>query len=618
MTIDLAKAPYRPVDMEPPTPTVEQRADGSILVGCSRPLQPYPDSVLHWLEKWAQERPHHIYMAQRTPDGADWERLTYAEALASARAVGQGLLDKGLSAKTPVIILSGNSLTHALLALGAMMAGIPVAPVSPAYSAPTSDGSKVLGIVKLTQPGLIFAEDGSAFETILRKLAGVAPLYVQRHPPKDLKVGTFAELISATPGEALDQARAKVGLDTVAKILFTSGSTGVPKGVINTQRMMVSNQAMVDQTIHLGRYEPPVYLDWLPWNHTFGGNYNFNTNLRLGGTLYIDGGRPVPGLFDTTIRNLKEIAPSYYGNVPVGYAMLAAALEDDQALRENFFSKVGTFAYGGAVLQPEVWTAMQTQAVRTIGQKIVFISGWGSTETAPTATQLHWPNDGATSIGLPLPGVTVKLAPTEDNRHELRVKGPIIFPGYLRDPEATKAAFDEEGYYRTGDAGVWVTPGKPEDGLAFDGRLAETFKLTSGTWVAAGMLRVKVIEALAPALQDLVICGHDRERLTALAWPALAGCRKIAALAEGTDPATVIANPKVRDFVLEKLRAFNKANPGSSTKITGLLLMAEPPSPDAGEITDKGYINQRLTRENRKDLVTALYADPPGPDVLVP
>jgi feruloyl-CoA synthase len=498
-----------------------------------------------------------------------------------------------------------------------MQAGIPVAPVSPAYSLMSQDFSKLKYIHEMVEPALVYAANGAAFAKALGALElGGVEVVVGAAPPDGIDATPFADLLAAEPGPAVEEAFAKVGPDTLAKILFTSGSTGMPKGVVNTQRMLCSNQQMVVQLWPFLTGRPPVLVDWMPWNHTFGGNHDFDMVLCRGGTLYIDGGRPLPGLIEQTVRNLAEISPTMYLSVPAGYAALLPFLERDKALCENFFRELDMVFYAGAALPQELWQRLEKLSIETTGKLVTMASAWGSTETAPMATSVHFPIDRAGVIGLPAPGTAIKLAPSGD-KMELRVKGPNVTPGYYKRPDLTDEAFDDDGFYCMGDGGKLADPDDPAKGIVFDGRTGEDFKLTTGTWVHTGGLRIAALDAAAPALQDALVAGHDRDFVGLLAWPNLAACRKLVDAGEETDAGQIVADAAIRDHVAAGLRRYNEAQKGSSTRILRVLLMAEPPSMDANEITDKGYINQRAGLTRRADLVDKLYAEPPDDDVIV-
>jgi feruloyl-CoA synthase len=611
----LHSAPLRPVRLGPADYLIERKADGTIHLRSPHPLDAYADNLTQRLEHWAKVAPERIFLAQRRTDGS-WRTLTYAQALAQVRSIAQALLERQLSAERPVAILSGNDIEHALLGLAAMHVGIPYAPISVPYSLMSTDFGKLKSIIEILTPGLVFAADGKVFAHAID--AAVPPpieIAVTSNPPPGRRATFFADLVAATPTDAVDKAHARVGPDTVAKILFTSGSTGYPKGVINTQRMLCANQAQVRAGLAFVRDEPPVIVDWLPWNHTFGANHNFNLVLDNGGSLYIDEGKPLPGAIAATARNLKEIAPTIYFNVPKGYEMLLPHLRADAELRRNFFSRLKVLFYAGAALQQYVWDELQEMSVATCGERIIFISSIGSTETSPLALACNWDFPVAGNIGLPAPGVELKLVPNE-GKLEARLKGPNITPGYWRRPDLTAEAFDEEGYYKIGDALKFVDPANPGKGLLFDGRIAEDFKLASGTWVSAGALRARFVDYCAPLVRDAVIAGADRDDIAVLVFPDIEACRKLASLPADAPPAAVLADYKLRAEFRRRLDALARTSTGSSTRICRLLLMEEPPSLDAGEATDKGSINQRAVLARRAALVEELYADPLSPRAI--
>jgi feruloyl-CoA synthase len=613
-----APAPFKKIHWIERDVVLEQRPDGTRLLRARAPLQPFASHIPEFLRRWSLERPDQVWLAQRRGPQRAWLKVTYAQARATVDALTQALLDLKLGAERPVMILSGNSIEHAMMTLAAMQAGVPAAPVSPAYSLMSQDHAKLRYIVGLIQPGVILVQDGPTFQKALAALdlTGVTLVHVER-PPQGLPSVAYATLAATRPTAAVEASVAAIGLDTVGKLLFTSGSTGMPKAVINTQRMMCANVAMGQQIRERQPDDPrAVVLDWLPWNHTMGGNAGFHGLLADGGTLYIDDGRPVPGLFDETLRNLREISPTYYSNVPAGYAALATALEQDDALARTFFKDLGLLAYGGATLPDDLYLRMQSLAVRHTGQRIVFFTGWGSTETAPTATSTYWDTERVGLIGLPHPGVEMKLVPAGP-KWEVRLRGVIVTPGYYRQPELTKAAFDDEGFYKIGDAATFVDPDDASKGLVFAGRVVEDFKLSSGTFVHVGPLRVAAIAAASPAVQDALVAGQDRAYVGLLAWPNLEACRQLAGK-PGAPIEQVIADPAVIARVREGLAAHNAASHGgSSMKIARAMLMTEPASIDGNELTDKGYINQRAALERRKALVERLYAEPPGEGVIV-
>ncbi len=621
MTVDPARnlksagVQLRPVRLGPADFLLDRRADGTITIRSPHPLERYPQKITERLEHWANVSPDRVFLAQRAADGS-WRRLTYAQTLARVRAIAQALLERRLSAEQPIAILSGNDIEHALLGLAAMLVGIPYAPISVPYSLMSSDFGKLKSIIEVLTPGLVFAADGKAFARAIE--AAVPPgveIAVTANPLGSRPTTLFADLAAAQPTAAIDTAHAKVGPDTVAKILFTSGSTGNPKGVINTQRMLCANQAQIRAGLKFVGDEPPVIVDWLPWNHTFGSNHNFNLVLDNGGSLYIDEGKPLPGAIAATARNLKEIAPTIYFNVPKGFEALLPHLREDSALRENFFSRLKVLFYAGAGLQHYVWDELQELSVATCGERVIFVSSIGSTETAPLAIACNWDYPTPGNIGLPPPGVDLKLVPNE-GKLECRLKGPNITPGYWRRPDLTADAFDAEGFYRIGDALKFVDPTDPGKGLLFDGRLAEDFKLVTGTWVSAGALRAGFVDHCAPLVRDAVIAGADRDDIAVLVFADIEACRKLTALAADAPAAAVLSDAGVRRQFRERLATLAKQSTGSSTRICRALLMAEPPSLDAGEATDKGSINQRAVLSRRAALVDRLYASPRPAEVI--
>ena len=613
----MRKTPVRRVPVGAPDVLIDRRADGTTLLRSPEALAPYPAKLTERFAHWARERPDHVFIAERDPGGA-WRELTYGEAYARFRTIGQALLDRELSAERPVVILSDNDVEQALIALAAMHVGIPFAPVSSAYSLVSTDHEKLRYVVGLLTPGLVFAADAAKFG---RAIEAVVPaeteVVVTRGAVPGRRTTPFAALEAGPATAAVDQAHAAVGPDTIAKFLLTSGSTGNPKAVINTQRMLCSNMQMIAQTLPFVLDPAPVLVDWLPWNHTFGGNHNFSLVIYGGGTLYIDDGKPVPGLIEKTVRNLREIAPTVYFNVPRGFEELVPYLRREPELRSKLFSRVQMLFYAGAGLAQPVWDAMDELAVQACGERILWVTGLGATETAPSVTFTR--GDGVRSgmIGLPVPGVEVKLAPDGD-KVEMRVRGPSVTPGYWRQPDLTRAAFDEEGYYRLGDAVAWVDAADPRKGLVFDGRVAEDFKLATGTWVSVGPLRAKFIAAAAPYVQDVVIAGLNRDWVGALVFPRLDECRALAPELPATAPPSgIVGHPAVRAKFQAMLDAFAREATGSSTRVARAILLDVPPSIDASEITDKGSINQRAVLKARAALADELYADPPGPRVIV-
>ena len=564
-----------PVRFAPAAVIRTPRPGGGFILRSPAPAPEPARAVGDWLVRWAREAPDRMFLAERVRQG--WRRVTYGDALAQVRGLAQALLDRGLSATRPLAILSGNSIDHALLALAAMHVGVPVAPVSPAYSLASQDLAKLRSLVAALAPGAVWAE-GAAFARALDVLA------VPR-----------LDAHAAAPTPAVERAFDAITPDTVAKILFTSGSTGTPKGVVNTHRMLCANQAAIAAGWPFLADRPPVIVDWLPWSHTFGANHNFNMVLASGGTLYIDAGKPAPGAFDTTLANLREMPSTLYFNLPRGFDMLAGALETDDALRETFFRDLDVMFYAAAALSPATWDRLAAVAQRARA-KVAMVSAWGSTETSPLVTQVHFHIDRAGVIGLPAPGLELAFAPSGD-KLEMRVRGPSVTPGYwLAGGGIEPAPADELGFYPMGDAGRLADDAAPERGVVFDGRTAENFKLTSGTWVHVGELRIALITACSPLVADAVITGHDRDEIGALVFVAPGQAVDREALAAG-------------------LARCNAARSASSTRIARALVLAEPPSIDAGEITDKGYLNQRAVLARRADQVAALYAG--ATDVIV-
>jgi feruloyl-CoA synthase len=602
-----ADAPLRAVRLGPADVTIERRSDGTMLMRSPHALPPYPRMLNERLVHWAKAAPDRIFLAQR--DRGGWRSMSYAQTLAAVRALSAALLARGLNAERPLAILSGNDIEHGLLALAAMHVGIPYAPISVPYSLLSQDFGKLKSIIAVLSPGLVFANNGAAFaRAIAAAVPGEVDVAVTVDPPAGRKTTSFAALLQTPVTAAVEAAHAGVKPDQVAKILFTSGSTGRPKGVENTHRMLAANQAMIRAAMPFVADEPPVLVDWLPWNHTFGSNHNFGLVLDNGGSLYIDEGKPLPGLIDATVRNLREVAPTIYFNVPKGFEMLLPALAADDALRRTFFSRLKVLFYAGASLAQHVLDGFTELAVNTIGERILFMSSLGSTETAPAALSCNWQSERAGNIGLPLPGVTLKLIPRE-GKLEARLKGDNIMPGYWRAPELTAEAFDNEGFYKIGDALKFANPDDPAHGLLFDGRLAEDFKLATGTWVSVGPLRSAFIAHCAPLVRDVVLAGAERDEVAALIFPDLEACRATTPdLAADTPMPQLLGDPRVRAAFARKLDSFAAASTGTSGRITRAVLLAEPASLDIGEMTDKGSINQRAVLEHRSALVEELYA----------
>jgi feruloyl-CoA synthase len=603
-------APLRPVRLGKFDAVLEREPSGVMHIRTAQVLPPYHATLGEPLEHWAKAAPDRVFLAGRGA-GGEWSKLTYGEVLETTKRIGAALLRRGLSAERPIAILSGNDIEHGLLALAAMYVGIPYSPISAAYSLLSTDFGKLREILKLLTPGLVFASDGGPFvRAVCQTVPDDIELVVTRNPLGDRPTTLFADLIGAEDDVGVATARAKVTPDSIAKVLFTSGSTGNPKGVINTHRMLCSNQAMIGAGFAFVADEPPVVVDWLPWSHTFGSNHNFNLVLVNGGSLYIDDGNPTPPGAPKTARNLREIAPTIYFNVPKGYEALIPHFRADEVLRRNFFSRLKVLFYAGAGLNQATWDELTELAIETTGERIIFLSSLGSTETSPLALACTIDFDRAGNIGLPAPGVELKLVPNE-GKLEARLRGPHITPGYWRAPQLTREAFDEDGFYKLGDALKFADPDNPSRGFLFDGRIAEDYKLSTGTWVSVGPLRARFIDHFAPYVRDVVFAGPDRDDIVALVFPDFAACQKLAPEhAANAAPAAVFDDVRVRMKFKSLLQSLAAASPGSSTRIMRAILMAEPPSMDKGEITDKGSINQRAVLRNRAALVDELYATP--------
>ncbi|MCG8418675.1 MAG: feruloyl-CoA synthase [Proteobacteria bacterium] len=634
-------------------------ADGGMILRNPIQLLEYPRHLGHWLRHWADKAPDRTFLAERParpghrlsdppdvparnakrssrraerPGGRlfersdDWRRVSFAAAARAANAIAGSLLARGLGPQRPLAILSGNSIDHALIALGAMQAGVPVAAISPAYSLMSGDFSRLRYVLDRLAPGLIYVEAvdpfAPALDSVYRDLHEVlCDVQIVASNPEQTgqdtrsdspwidRITPLADLVAATPGPDVERAFTEVGPESVAKILFTSGSTGMPKGVINTQRMLCSNQQAIAQCWPFVEDRPPMLVDWLPWSHTFGANHNFNLILRNGGTLYIDAGKPLPGAIAETVANLREVSPTIYFNVPRGFDVLLHFLENDNALCETFFARLDAIFYAGAALSQSSWQRLEALSLAVRGERTLMLSAWGATETAPMATMVYYPIERAGVIGTPAPGCEIKLAPSHD-KLELRVRGPNVTPGYWRPRDDERLPVDRDGFLRMGDAGCLADRDRPEQGVVFDGRISENFKLSSGTWVDVGRLRVAVITAGAPAIQDAVITGHDRDEIGLLVFPSPAGCRSLCLDAGNeTTLAELVRRPQVRRRVIAGLQAYNRDHPHSSTRVARLILLAEPPSIDSGEITDKGYINQRTVLTRRAAMVEQLYGD---------
>ncbi|KAA9007855.1 feruloyl-CoA synthase [Histidinibacterium aquaticum] len=591
-----------------PSVRSETRDDGSILVWQEEPLGAFPRCMTERFMHWAETEPDRVWMAERGADDA-WQKTTYAEGARSIEGIGTALVEMGLTPERPLLILSANSVSHALMALGAQHVGVPSAALAPAYALAGGDYLKLRDIAEQLTPGLIFAEEAEPFAPAIREIFGDdVPVVTVSGTVEGRQTFNFADLAATEPTQAMRDAHAAVGHDTVAKFLFTSGTTGSPKAVIQTQRMLCANQQMIRQCYAFMAETPPVVVDWAPWNHTASGNKVFNLVIYNGGTFWLDEGKPSPKLIGKTIRNLREISPTWYFNVPLGYQMLLDAMETDPALRETFFKRVEMLMYAGAGMSQPVWDRITRVAEEAVPGGVLLCTGFGSTETGPFALMCTDREATAGNVGIPAHGVTFKLAPMGD-KMEGRVKSPSVTPGYWRNKELTQDAFDEEGFYRFGDAFRFWEEGRPERGFAFDGRLAENFKLASGTWVAVGPLRAQLTNDLKGLASDVVIAGEDHYELGALVVPDWDALRGIAGeTLEGED---LLAHPKVRERAAEMLADHARRATGSATRVRRMLFLEAPLSFDRGEVTDKGSINQRAVLRNRQDLVERLWSDDP-------
>ena len=609
--------PLRPISFGDSAVAVDQRADGTIYLRPKRALTDYPARLTDSLHHWAKVAPDRVFMAERDAGGG-WRTIGYGELLTLSRHIASALLARGLSAERPLLILSGNSIDHALVSFGALYAGVPFCPVSPAYSLISKDYGKLSYLMKLLTPGLVFVDDADQFASALTaNLPGNVEIAASRGALPDRAITMLVELIATPLDPGLDAAHRAIGPDTIAKFLLTSGSTGHPKAVINTQRMLCANQVMIRETMTFLKEEPPVIVDWLPWNHTFGGNHNTGLVLVNGGSMYLDAGKPMPGGIEETVRNISEISPTVYFNVPKGYESLLPYLRDDAHLRHMFFHRLQSMFFSGAAMSPHTWNSLDELAVKETGFRVPMLTGLGATETAPLCLLATPQSSRSGHIGLPVLGNDVKLVPA-NGKLDLRTRGPNVTPGYWRQPELTAAAFDEEGFYKFGDAAKPAVSADFAAGLDFDGRIAEDFKLVSGTWVSVGPLRARFIAACAPLVRDVVIAGINRDEIAALVVLDPDGCRQINPALPSNDISICAHDGAIRSAFQQKFAAFQSAATGSSTRVTRALLIDTPLSIDRGEVTDKGSINQRAVLDHRNDLVEMLYSSEPADGVITP
>jgi len=605
--------PFKPLPMKGPDVAVERRADGCILIRSNHAPGEGPRSIAHLLKERAEAHPDRPWMKQRAPGHGPWRQISYGQALHAAECIAQWLLARGLTGADSVLVLSANSIEHALITLGCYTAGVTVAPISPANSLISTDHAKLKHCAAVVRPRVVFAQSGVVYERAFQTLRATDPTLVfVTADGTGQGVIALDELTGTAPTPAVAAARETLGPATVAKILFTSGSTGMPKGVPQTFGMMAGVIAGQDglRTDPVDPELVPLSLEWMPWSHISAGNIGFNNVLWAGGTVHLDEGKPIPGQFETTIKNLYEVSPTVFGSAPIAFGMLADAMERDPELRRCFFKNLRTMAYGGATLSNDVNQRLQALAIAETGHRLPLTTMYGATETQGV-TVTHWATERVGLVGLPLPGITLKLVPN-GAKLEVRVKGPTVTSGYLADPEKTAAAFDDEGFYKLGDAARFVDENDPAQGLVFDGRVTEDFKLDSSTWVSVGTLRPDLVAACSPYVMDAVIAGQDQPFIAALLWPSAAGLQALAA-----DPAAGAPQHKLVLILQQRLAAFNAEAHGSSRRVARFVVMTEPPSIDAGEITDKGYVNQRATLERRAGLVRSLFANPPGPAVVV-
>jgi feruloyl-CoA synthase len=572
------------------------------------PLAEYDRRVCDWLNRWARQAPNRPFIVEQSDIGE--RTISYAEACDAALDLAEGLLGYDLGPDRPLAILAANGIDHALVMLSALYVGIPIAPIAPAYALQSTDYLKLSHSLRLLTPGMVIVDDGALYRKAIEQTLGTdIPVVALRNASTSSNMIDFASLRgNGSRRQAVAAAAARVGRETVAKYLFTSGSTGMPKAVINTHGMLCANAQMKRQVAPVLADEPPVMVDWAPWNHTAGGNSNFNIILSNGGTLYVDPGKPTAALFGASVRLLRRISPTIYFNVPRGYELLIPHLEADRAFREHFFGRLKFLWYAAASMQSATWFALERLAVEAVGQRILTVTGMGMTETSPIALFGNAEANGPGVVGIPVAGLELKLVP-HDNSFEVRYRGPNVTPGYWRDANATKAAFDEDGFLRSGDLVSFIDPQRPKAGLRFDGRINEDFKLNSGTKVSAGKLRLDALDALRPFVTEVVVVGADRNDVRLLIFPDWEVCAATAGLGPTATPAEMASNRELRATLQERLTELAAAGTGSSNRIVAALLVEVPPSAAAGELTEKGTVNSRALQRNRPELLDILFGE---------
>ena len=602
-----------PIAYAPVKVICESIEGGGYKLRSTQKLETFDPSLAKLFRRAVESHAGRVFIAERSDDGS-WRTLTYEQTRPIVDSIAQSLIKRGLSAERPVLILSGNSIEHAILSLACYTAGVPVAPLSVAYSLQSEDHSKVKNVTALLRPGLVYVSDTGPFAKALSHLC--AEIVAKRNGANIPNVTSFDDLWRNSAGPEVEKAVANIGHGTIAKFLFTSGSTGFPKTVINTHGMLTANQQALAQIWPFIAEDELVLVDWLPWSHTFGGNHNFHLVLRHAGTLYVDAGKPVPGLVEHTVRNIGEVSPTIYFNVPAGFAALLPYLESDTSIAKAFFARLRLIFYAAAALPQDLWSRLEDVSSRTIGHRVPMTSSWGATETAPAVTAAHFPLERAGVIGVPIPGIELKLLPSNE-RLEVRVKGPHVTPGYWGSPELTADAFDEEGYYKIGDAVRFADPQDPAKGLVYDGRIAENFKLSSGSWVRVGALRIGVLAAASPVLQDAVIAGEGHNFVAIMAWLNRAGCAQLLGQSSTATPRELAEHPAIHAHIRKALTSWNAENSGATMRVRRVLLLTDAPSIDSGEITDKGYVNQRAVLDNRGEALRNLLDDAHHPNLVV-